>query len=47
MIRAREALRACLPEALRDGSFKPLLKGDMVTKRCLSTLLQNLSERAD
>ncbi|KAG8908625.1 hypothetical protein FRB99_004913 [Tulasnella sp. 403] len=43
-LRAREALRACLPEPLRDNTFSNLLKGDMVTKRCLSTLLINLSE---
>ena len=42
--RAREALRACLPEPLRDQTFSTLLKGDMVTKRCLTTLLNNLSE---
>ena len=59
--RAREALRACLPEPLRDNTFSALLKvcgyasflrrfsphtpqGDMVTKRCLTTLLNNLSE---
>lgn len=34
--RAREALRACLPEPLRDATFSPLLKGDMVTKRYVS-----------
>ncbi|GAA5852826.1 hypothetical protein JCM3766R1_003347, partial [Sporobolomyces carnicolor] len=44
---AREALRACLPEPLRDATFSPLLKGDMVTKRCLATLLLNLSDRVD
>ncbi|KAF9478269.1 Rcd1-domain-containing protein [Pholiota conissans] len=43
-LRAREALRACLPEPLRDQTFSTLLKGDMVTKRCLTTLLNNLSE---
>ncbi|ORX39218.1 hypothetical protein BD324DRAFT_618868 [Kockovaella imperatae] len=43
--RAREALRACLPEALKDNTFAGLLKGDMVTRRCLSTLLHNLNER--
>jgi hypothetical protein len=43
-LRAREALRACLPEPLRDNTFAPLLKGDMVTKRCLSSLLQNLHD---
>ncbi|KAL0067133.1 RNA-binding protein, CCR4-NOT complex subunit Rcd1 [Marasmius tenuissimus] len=42
--RAREALRACLPEPLRDQTFSALLKGDMVTKRCLTTLLNNLNE---
>ncbi|KAK4056856.1 RNA-binding protein, CCR4-NOT complex subunit Rcd1 [Microbotryomycetes sp. JL221] len=46
-LRAREALRACLPEPLRDATFSPLLKGDMVTKRCLATLLLNLSDRVD
>lgn len=45
--RAREALRACLPEPLRDATFSPLLRGDMVTKRCLATLLLNLSDRAE
>ncbi|KAF8899642.1 cell differentiation family, Rcd1-like-domain-containing protein [Gymnopilus junonius] len=43
-LRAREALRACLPEPLRDQTFSTLLKGDMVTKRCLTTLLNNLNE---
>jgi CCR4-NOT transcription complex subunit 9 len=59
--RAREALRACLPEPLRDLTFSVLLKvccicfmlsllvdfvqGDMVTKRCLTTLLNNLNEQ--
>lgn len=45
--RAREALRACLPEPLRDNTFTGLLKGDLVTKRCLQTLLHNLSERGE
>ncbi|EKD02868.1 regulation of transcription from Pol II promoter-related protein [Trichosporon asahii var. asahii CBS 8904] len=45
--RAREALRACLPEPLRDGTFAGLLKGDLVTKRCLQTLLVNLNERSE
>jgi len=44
-LRAREALRACLPEPLRDQTFSVLLKGDMVTKRCLTTLLNNLNEQ--
>jgi len=61
--RAREALRACLPEPLRDNTFAALLQvsypsprwlfkrhltrtqGDMVTKRCLTTLLNNLNDQ--
>ncbi|KAH9975856.1 cell differentiation family, Rcd1-like-domain-containing protein [Lactifluus volemus] len=41
----REALRACLPEPLRDNTFAALLQGDMVTKRCLTTLLNNLNDQ--
>lgn len=37
--RAREALRECLPEALKDGSFTGTLKDDIPTKRWLQTLL--------
>lgn len=40
--RAREALRACLPEALRDHTFTNLLRGDIVTKKCLTSLISNL-----
>lgn len=42
--RAREALRQCLPEPLRDVTFSMVLKDDTVTKRCLAQLLLNLSE---
>lgn len=42
--RAREALRQCLPDPLRDGTFSMILKDDVTTKRCLATLLMNLSE---
>ncbi|MCO5582978.1 hypothetical protein L7F22_036883 [Adiantum nelumboides] len=45
--RAREALRACLPAPLRDATFSQLLKNDHITKRCLATLLLNLSDRVD
>ncbi|SAM84978.1 probable rcd1 protein involved in sexual development [Ustilago bromivora] len=45
--RAREALRACLPGPLRDATFGQLLKNDHITKRCLATLLLNLSDRAE
>jgi len=31
--RAREALRQCLPEPLRDATFSQILKDDMTTKR--------------
>lgn len=44
-MRAREALRACLPDPLRDATFSAVLKGDLVTKRCLASLLYNLSDR--
>ncbi|CAI2175450.1 1157_t:CDS:2 [Funneliformis geosporum] len=42
--RAREALRQCLPEPLRDATFSQVLKDDMVTKRYLAQLLYNLSD---
>ncbi|KAI8381115.1 uncharacterized protein BYT42DRAFT_494856 [Radiomyces spectabilis] len=42
--RAREALRQCLPEPLRDGTFHQVLKDDIATKRCLAQLLINLSD---
>ncbi len=42
--RAREALRQCLPDPLRDGTFSMVLKDDVTTKRCLATLLMNLSD---
>jgi CCR4-NOT transcription complex subunit 9 len=31
--RAREALRQCLPEPLKDATFSQILKDDMTTKR--------------
>jgi CCR4-NOT transcription complex subunit 9 len=42
--RAREALRQCLPDQLKDGSFAQMLKDDTITKRCLAQLLLNLSD---
>ncbi|KAJ3249234.1 Cell differentiation protein rcd1 [Chytriomyces hyalinus] len=42
--RAKEALRQCLPEPLRDNTFAGVLKDDLTTKRCLGSLLVNLSE---
>ncbi|CAD7973411.1 unnamed protein product [Amoebophrya sp. A25] len=42
--RARDALRRCLPDALRSGTeLQPLLESDATTKRWLQTLLQNLA----
>lgn len=40
--RAREALRTCLPEQLKDATFAVILKDDSTTKKWLSQLLQNL-----
>mmetsp|Transcript_18266 Transcript_18266/g.30018 ORF Transcript_18266/g.30018 Transcript_18266/m.30018 type:complete len:316 (+) Transcript_18266:38-985(+) len=42
--RAREALRQCLPETLRDATFSQALKDDPTTKRWLTTLLFNLGD---
>ena len=42
--RAREALRQCLPEPLRDATFSSVLRDDAATKRCLTQLLINLSD---
>ncbi|CAG8502990.1 3045_t:CDS:2 [Ambispora gerdemannii] len=42
--RAREALRQCLPEPLRDATFSLVLKDDVNTKRYLAQLLVNLSD---
>lgn len=44
--RAREALRQCLPEPLRDATFSAVLRDDAATKRCLTQLLVNLSDNA-
>lgn len=42
--RAREALRQCLPEPLRDTTFQTCLAEDPSTKRWLANLLHNLAE---
>eukprot|EP00039_Didymoeca_costata_P010961 m.149781 g.149781 ORF g.149781 m.149781 type:complete len:341 (-) comp15019_c0_seq1:93-1115(-) len=42
--RAREALRQCLPEPLKESTFHNCLKDDQSTRRWLGQLLQNLSE---
>ncbi|GIY22669.1 CCR4-NOT transcription complex subunit 9 [Caerostris darwini] len=40
--RAREALRQCLPDQLKDNTFSMCLKEDKSTKHWLSQLLKNL-----
>lgn len=40
--RAREALRQCLPEQLKDSTFATILKEDSTTKKWLVQLLTNL-----
>lgn len=40
--RAREALRQCLPDQLKDSTFANCLKEDKSTKHWLSSLLKNL-----
>lgn len=42
MCRAREALRQCLPDQLRDGTFNPCLVEDKSTKHWLAQLVKNL-----
>lgn len=42
--RAREALRQCLPDQLKDSTFKECLKEDKSTKNWLGTLLKNLEQ---
>jgi len=42
--RAKEALRQCLPEQLKDTTFAPDLKEDQTTKRWLVQLRKNLED---
>ena len=42
--RAREALRQCLPDQLKDQTFAVCLRDDPSTKRWLSQLLKNLEQ---
>lgn len=42
MCRAREALRQCLPDQLRDNTFSACLKDDKSTKQWMAQLLKNL-----
>ncbi|CAM9561987.1 unnamed protein product [Choristocarpus tenellus] len=45
-MRAREALRQCLPDALRDNTFTNVLKDDVSVKRWLTQLLFNITDTA-
>jgi hypothetical protein len=42
--RARDCLRQCFPEQLRDPSFVACLKEDVATRRWLTTLLAQLGQ---
>eukprot|EP00117_Sycon_ciliatum_P032136 scpid79189/ scgid24987/ Cell differentiation protein RCD1 homolog; CCR4-NOT transcription complex subunit 9 &gt; Cell differentiation protein RCD1 homolog; CCR4-NOT transcription complex subunit 9 len=42
--RAREALRQCLPDQLKDQTFVAVLKDDNSTRRWLQQLMKNLTE---
>lgn len=44
--RAREAMRACLPDQLRNNTFHACLKEDRTTKGWLVQLLRNLEVRS-
>lgn len=43
-LRAREALRQCLPDGLRDQSFAQALRSEESVQRWLQHLLKNLNE---
>lgn len=42
--RAREALRQCLPEALKDQTFYNAIKGEESVQRWLVLLVKNVSD---
>uniref|UniRef100_A0A0R3WL23 CCR4-NOT transcription complex subunit 9 n=1 Tax=Hydatigena taeniaeformis TaxID=6205 RepID=A0A0R3WL23_HYDTA len=44
--RARDALRNCLPEALRDNTFTAQLVDEPATQRCLALLVEQLARPA-
>ena len=44
--RAREALRQCIPDSLRDSTFSGVLKDDLTVKRWLANLLYAVSEES-
>lgn len=44
--RARDALKLCLPEALKDQSFGQIIRSEEFVQRWLVQLLKNLSEKS-
>lgn len=42
LCRAKEALRQCLPDALRNHTFDEALKDDVTTSRWLAQLIYNI-----
>lgn len=42
-LRAREALRQCVPEALKENAFAATLKDDATTNRWLGQLIININ----
>lgn len=45
--RAREALRQCLPDQLRDTTFNACLQEDRSTKHWLNLLIKNLETNSN
>lgn len=45
--RAREALRQCLPDQLRDTTFNACLQEDRSTKHWLNLLIKNLESNSN
>jgi hypothetical protein len=43
LVRAREALCQCLPEALRDQSFSSVLRNEEAVQRWLALLTKNIT----
>jgi hypothetical protein len=45
LLRARDALRVCLPETLTDQSFGEVIRSEEAVQRWLAHLLKNLSDK--
>jgi hypothetical protein len=44
--RARDALRSCLPEALKDQSFGQIIRSEEFIQKWLAMLLKNLADKS-